>query len=97
MKVSVVDIDMVARILVGNVLSGNGNSGGGSGLVRAEVIASVYDGEMKCVLIITGVDCLGGRVQRLAVACDIAHKGKRLRNAALSGNKRSQVECIRGE
>ena len=82
--------------MIGNVLSNNGNSGDGSGLVRAVIVASVYDGGMECVLIITGVDCLGGRVQRLAVACGIAHRGKRLRNAALSGNKRSQVECIRG-
>ena len=82
--------------MIENVLSNNGNSGDGSGLVRAVIVASVYDGGMECMLIITGVDCLGGRVQRLAAASDIALRGKRLRDAAMSGNKRSQVEYIRG-
>ena len=52
--------------------------------------------EWSAMLIITGADCLEGRVQRWAAACGIAHRGKRLRDAAMSGDKRSQVECVRG-
>ena len=41
------------RTLVGDVLSGNSNSGDGSELVRAAMVVSVYDCGMECVLIIT--------------------------------------------
>ena len=77
-----------------------GGSGGSGGLSRAASVTSAYDGGTGRVLITTGIDYLGGRVQRGDTAGSVANGCKRLGDTAASdggsGDRRTRIECIRG-